>query len=71
MSADPDMTLRHYQPAGRSAVCGAKSRVISRIESGETQDKYALLKVPTSSNIEQVECPLCREAIKRYVNKSW
>lgn len=60
-----DQTARHYKPAGKSPVCGASGRVYARMERGEEPDKYAGLKTPATTDINKVECPLCRRYIRR------
>ena len=61
-----DMTRRHYQPAGKSAVCGAKSRAVDAEAAGETE-RFAILRVPTTSDVTKVECPHCREWLRRVI----
>lgn len=64
-SHEDDQRLRHYMPAGKTVVCGARARVYARIERSLEPDKYAALKTPTTTDVRKVECPHCRVFIWR------
>lgn len=63
---DEDMSRRHYQPAGRTAVCGAKRRAMDAAAAG-LLERFAILLVPTTTDVTKVSCPLCRDYLRRAV----
>ena len=64
-----DMERMHYQPAGQFPLCGAFTRVKDAGRSGALE-KFSSIRIPTTTNIERVECSLCKSAIRRIV-KEW
>lgn len=55
-----DREVVHYQPHGRTTVCGAVRRAV---DMGETN----LAGFPKTTNISAVNCPKCREYIRGVV----
>lgn len=66
----PEFKATHYKPTGKQPVCGAMARVIAKIDTGVIVDKYALLCLPATTDIERVTCEGCRKFILNVVN-SW
>lgn len=53
-----DFKTVHYQPAGRTTVCGFKRHVIAESEQG-TCDQFDVLKIPTTTDVRRVTCDRC------------
>lgn len=56
-----DMNARHYKPSGKVPICGAYVRVMNLA-------KENLTSVPTTSDLDKVECLKCKQAIQAIVN---
>jgi hypothetical protein len=43
------------------------SAVIAAVDTGEDKKKWNLASIPTTTNVENVECKVCRELILRAI----
>lgn len=64
-----DLERRHYQPSGKTTLCGARARVFEDIAAGRVTDTWAVMKIPTTTDVRLVECPLCGRLISTIVEK--
>jgi len=60
---EEDMTFRHYQPAGRTTICGAIRRVIIRADACEVGTD-CIRKVLKTTDLARVNCPHCQACIR-------
>jgi hypothetical protein len=70
MDRENDMKKTHYQPTKGTTVCGAAGRVVKRVESG-LEEKFAILKLHTTTRLASVDCPYCRAKVAELVLRTW